>query len=240
MTLGTKVYDKHEQFGIARDDPDLERFRSFSRTLHQRQRSTCLFQGLEHAGHRLIESDGWLGEGRHGVTVEIGVGGGQHLSFVRQREDYYGFELDGEHLRSLRTERDLPVTCGDILALPLATSSVARVVAASVLEHLYPLEPYLDEVSRVMKSGAVFDVVLPPEGGFLYSVVYRRLVTVPQLRRWGIRDPLRLLRFNHCNSVPQILEALRQRFDIVRRIAWPINALGLHLAVVVAVRARRL
>ena len=174
------------------------------------------------------------------TTLEIGVGGGQHLPYVRQRDSYFGLDLNLEFLQALRTHHDLPVVAGNVLSLPLAACSVDRVVAIGVLEHLYPLDLCLDEVARVMKSGAILDIVLPPEGGFLYSVVYRRLITVPQLRAKGIQDPLRMIRFNHCNSVLQILNTLRRRFEIVQQVAWPINALGFHFSIFVAIQARKL
>jgi SAM-dependent methyltransferase len=232
--------DKHKYFGIRRDDPDLEAFQSYARQLQRQQRSTCLVQWLEHQGHRLVESECWVGDRCEGTTLEIGVGGGQHLSYVRQRDNYFGLDLNLEYLRALRTNHNLLVVAGNILALPFAACSIDRVVAIGVLEHLYPLGPCLDEVARVMKSDAVLDVVVPPEGGFLYSVVYRHLITVPQLRAQGIQDPFLIIRFNHCNSVPQILNALKQRFEIIQHMAWPINALGLHFSIFIAIQTRKL
>lgn len=232
--------DKHEHFKIYRDDPDLEAFQLYMRQLQRQQKSTCLVPWLEHRGHRLVESDRWAGDRREGTTLEIGVGGGQHLSYVRQSDNYFGLDLSLEHLRALRTNHNLPVVAGNTLALPFAACSIYRVLAIGVLEHLYPLDLCLDEVARVMRPDAVLDVVVPPEGGFLYSVVYRRLVTVPQLRAKGIQNPLRVIRFNHCNSVPQILNALKRRFEIRQHVAWPINALGLHFSIFIALRARKL
>lgn len=218
------------------DDPDLQKFRTYMVRLQKQQKSTCAIQLLENKGHQLVESQ-WISELSGCKTLEIGIGGGQHISHVKNLEHYYGVDINYDFLRDLREKNSLPLAVGKIQNLPFTDESFDRVVAMGVLEHLRGLDSCLKEIARVMKSTAVFDAVMPPEGGFLYSVLYRQLVTIPQLKAQGISDPLRLIRLNHCNAVPHILDAMTKHFKTTKHRYWPIRCLGLHLSVLVSARA---
>ena len=108
---------------------------------------------------------------------------------------------------------------------PGKDDSFDRVLAIHLLEHLYNLPVALDEVARVLRPGGVFSVVIPCEGGRLYSLgrqfttkrIFEKRYQVPY--EWMIRQ-------DHCNSAREVLSELASRFRVRRRSFFPCGVPG--------------
>ena len=157
-------------------------------------------------------------------TLEVGAGIGGHLPFEDlARQDYVCLEYRTEFCQRLR---ELPGIAGVVEAsienrTPLEDGSFDRVVAIHVLEHLRNLPAALDEISRVLAPGGIFDVVLPCEGGAAYWLA-RRMSAQPMFER-RFRLPYKdIIANEHVNTIYEILPLLEARFSLMWKSFFPL------------------
>ncbi len=109
-------------------------------------------------------------------TLEIGAGLGEHINYEDiSNQDYYVLELR-DNMTSVLNERfpDVTAVVGDCQErMPFDDNYFDRVLAIHVLEHLPNLPAALDEVNRALKPRGQFSVVIPCEGGTMYSLARR-------------------------------------------------------------------
>ncbi len=153
-------------------------------------------------------------------TLEIGAGTGSHLLWETEGE-YVAVESTDELAAQIPTRDGLSVIVADCeQRLPWDDDSFDRVLAIHLLEHLYNLPAALDEVARVLRPGGVFSVVIPCEGGRLYSLG-RRLTTKRMFEKRYHVPYEWMIRADHCNSAREVLDELTSRFDVRRRSFFP-------------------
>ncbi len=173
----------------------------------------------------------------HGLrTLEIGAGTGSHLPF-EPSGDYVALEASAELAAQIPRREGLSVVVGDCeQPLPWADDWFDRVVAIHVLEHLYNLPAALDEVARVLRPGGVFSVVIPCEGGRIYSL--GRSLTTKRMfeRRYDIPYET-MIRYEHCNTAREVLAQLEERFRVVQRRFFPLCIPSVDLNLVVGIEA---
>lgn len=163
---------------------------------------------LRHVGGR---------EGRRfSNTLEIGpglTGASTFLDGVRS----VALELDPVFAAELRAR--LPgcdIRVGDIQGeTDLETARYDRVVAMHVLEHLPNLPAALAQVKRILTDDGVLDVVIPCEGGFLYSIG-RRFTTARHFKRKFGENFDRFIAQDHVNTAREIVDLLEREF----RVTW--------------------
>jgi SAM-dependent methyltransferase len=104
--------------------------------------------------------------------------------------------------------------------LPLAKNSVDVIVSFYSLEHLYPLESYLDEMEYYLKPNGIIAGAIPAEGGLLWAM--GRFFTS---RRWLHKNTNinydKLICWEHPNYADYIIDNLDQRFQRVFLKSWP-------------------
>jgi len=170
------------------------------------------------AKYRLLESfnQGFPAhlESIGGKTLEIGAGIGAHLIFEDlEIQEYHVLEYRSEFCNILSTR--LPpdrVHHGDIeQRQPFADHSFDRVIAIHTLEHLRNLPAAIEEVVRIMKPNGVFDVVLPCEGGFAYTLA-RRLSAEKMFREKFGLDYRPIIENEHVNTLAEVQFVLKKRF----------------------------
>jgi SAM-dependent methyltransferase len=153
-------------------------------------------------------------------TLEIGAGTGTHLPYEPDGE-YVALEASSQLAAQIPLRDGLSVVIADCeQRLPWEDDSFDRVLAIHLLEHLYNLPVALDEVARVLRPDGVFCVVIPCEGGRLYSLgrqfttkrIFEKRYQVPY--EWMIRQ-------EHCNSAREVLSELANRFRVRRRSYFP-------------------
>ena len=104
--------------------------------------------------------------------------------------------------------------------LPIKDSSVDVVVSFYSLEHIYPLQPYLDEVNRILRPDGVLVGAIPAEGGLAWGL--GRFFTS---RRWFKNntniDPDKIICWEHPNFADEIISDLDNTFDRESVSHWP-------------------
>ena len=160
---------------------------------------------------------------RAGRTLEIGAGLGDHLRYEDlTAQQYHAVELREHMAEAIRQDFPLAVT---VVAdcqkrLPYDDASFDRAIAIHVLEHLPNLPAALDEISRLLKLGGVFAVVIPCEGGLVYGMG-RRATTWRAFGRRYKTSYKWLIENEHVNQAHEILRELRARFDLADVTYFP-------------------
>jgi SAM-dependent methyltransferase len=156
-------------------------------------------------------------------TLEIGAGAGSHVPFEPEGE-YVALEASAELAAQIPVRDGLSVVVADCEErLPWDDDAFDRVLAIHLLEHLYNLPAALDEVARVLRPGGIFSVVIPCEGGILYSL--GRHVTTKRIFENRYQMPYEwMIRQDHCNTAREVLDELFGRFRVRRRSFFPLLA----------------
>jgi ubiquinone/menaquinone biosynthesis C-methylase UbiE len=165
-------------------------------------------------------------------TLEIGAGTGTHVQFEPSGE-YVALEFS-DQLASQIPQRDgLSVVVADCeQRLPWDDDSFDRVLAIHVLEHLYNLPAALVEVARVLRPGGVFCVVIPCEGGRLYSL--GRHFTTKRMFEKKYKTPYEwMIKRDHCNTAREVLDELNRHFRVRARRFFPLRVHAVDLNLVI-------
>ena len=154
-------------------------------------------------------------------TLDLGAGLGEHLEFEDGRAgDYVALELRPEMAAEIAARYPYVTTIsGDVeRGLEFEVGHFDRVLAIHVLEHLPNLPAVLEELRRLLKPGGVLLVVLPCEGGALYTLG-RRLTTQRVFeKRYGVSFDW-CIASEHVSTLPEFVRELDDRFAR-RETAW--------------------
>ena len=155
-------------------------------------------------------------------TLEIGAGTGTHIPFEPNGE-YVALEASHELAAQIPRRNGLSVVVADCEErLPWDDDCFDRVLAIHLLEHLYNLPAALDEVGRVLRPDGVFSVVIPCEGGRLYSL--GRHFTTKRIFEKRYKMPYEwMIRQDHCNTAREVLVELTSRFRLRRKKFFPLG-----------------
>ncbi len=169
-----------------------------------------------------------------GRTLEIGAGTGTHLPYEPEGE-YVALESSDELAVQIPRRDGLTVLVADCeQRLPWDDNSFDRVLAIHLLEHLYNLPAALEEVARVLRPDGVFCVVIPCEGGRLYSL--GRHFTTKRMFEKRYQVPYEwMIRRDHCNTAREVLGELENRFRVRRRSFFPFKVPVIDVNLVVGI-----
>ena len=95
-----------------------------------------------------------------------------------------------------------------------------RVNVIHVLEHLPKLPDCINEVHRILKPSGIFQVVLPCDPGFLYSLG-RRLSAKKIFEQKFKQNYDWFIKREHINSADEIIQLLKEKFYIVEEKYFP-------------------
>jgi len=187
--------------------------------------SSTLQSWMMHASHKLLERP-FNEKASFGHVLEVGAGTGEHVKFVRHRFDRY--VLTDQNARTLDVARqklgaahagrlEFEVQTGASLGYPDDTFD--RVVAAHVLEHIYPPHLAVKEWVRVIKDGGTLSILIPTDPGFAW-----RLGRTLGPRRNAVKRGLAydyIMAREHVNSCVNLVAILRHYFPEGKGAWWP-------------------
>ena len=161
-------------------------------------------------------------------TLEIGAGLGEHIRYEKlsseQERNYHALELRENMAAEIR--RNFPainVVVGDCQRdLQFADSSIDRVVAVHVLEHLPDLPGAIREVYRVLHKGrGQLLVVIPTEGSLAYTIARKISAEREYKKKFG-GDYSWFYKREHINLPDEIQEELHPYFTVESRSTFPL------------------
>ena len=160
-------------------------------------------------------------------TLEIGAGIGEHLNYEvlndNQKRNYYALETRENLLRILTKEHpETQAVHGDCeKKLSFENNFFDRIIAIHVLEHLANLPQTLSEVFRVLKKYGLFQVVIPCEGSFAYTIA-RKISAEKIFKKRYKTDYDWFIKSEHLNKPYEIFDELKKNFIIKNKFYFPI------------------
>jgi SAM-dependent methyltransferase len=157
-------------------------------------------------------------------TLDIGAGLGAHIQYEDlNQQEYVAVELQ-PHLGALLQEKypEVKVLIGDCeRGIEYPDGYFDRIMVIHVLEHLANLPAALTEIKRLLAPCGLFQVLIPCEGGFAYSMA--RNISARRIfeKRYNI---------NHPN---EIMDELREKFSIIHRSFFPLLVPNVELNLVI-------
>jgi len=175
-------------------------------------------------------------------TLEIGSGLGEHIKYEDLTcQIYYANELR-ENMASQITLKypDINVVIADCQKnLLFADKFFDRIIAIHVLEHLRDLPNALKELSRLLKDDGFLTVVLPCEGGMMYSfarnISTRRIFEKKYKMKydWWIKS-------EHVNEPSEIIDELSKYFKIIDSNFFPFKIESFNLNLVFGLTLKKI
>lgn len=160
------------------------------------------------------------------TTLEIGAGLGEHLIYEeltpKQEENYVALELRENMAEKIHARFPRVNVCvADCQAvLPHSNDYFDRILAIHILEHLPNLPAAVKELYRVCNKQGQLHVVIPCEGGVLYSLA--RKISAERLfeKRYG-QSYQWFIEREHVNKPVEIIEELTRYFSIKHKQYFP-------------------
>ena len=161
-------------------------------------------------------------------TLEIGAGLGEHLEYERltknQYRNYVVMDIRSNMLERLH-ERfpNIQAVLGDCQErTSFADEYFDRIIAIHVLEHLPNLPAAIREMYRLLnKTNGVFSVVIPCEGGALYSLCRR--ISAQRIFETRYKQNYKwFIEREHVNRPFEIMEELKKYFFISHKAFFPL------------------
>lgn len=178
------------------------------------------------AGYRVLQ-----GIALDGLDViEIGPGALPHRRFWQGTPaNFTAVDIDPRFLDITGERAGCPYSgiavAKDQVSIPLLDASVDLMISFYSLEHLHPLDAYLDEYARILRPGGRVVGAIPNEGGLAWGL--GRFLTS---RRWIHRntqiDYDKIICWEHPNFADTIIAGLDQRFR--RQAVWNYPSLGIR------------
>jgi hypothetical protein len=157
----------------------------------------AVVRGLETWMHRAIAGTG-------GSVLEIGAGNLNHVPYEAGAEPYDVIEPFHELWEDSPFCTQMRNVYRSIAEVP-EEARYDRIISVAVLEHLTDLPWVVARSGLLLAAGGRFQAGIPSEGGLLWGLGWRA-TTAPafRLRRGLAYRPL--MRYEHVNSAPEILE----------------------------------
>jgi len=160
-------------------------------------------------------------------TLDLGAGLGEHFLFEKnspaRSRNYQMVEMRENMAQSIRLRfPGARVLVGDCQSrLPFPDQYFDRILAIHVLEHLPRLPECLHEVRRLLvKKGGRFLVVIPCEGGGIYSLARRCSAQRIFEKRYNLPYDV-FIRREHLSSAQEIMIEIKKTFQIQKATYFP-------------------
>jgi len=155
------------------------------------------------------------------IVLEIGPGIVRHIKFMNTNPaSYILCDVNDGLLRNAQNQfqaADIP--CSTVLVnsksgskLPLRSESVDIIISFNALEHLNPLDSYILEMERLLKTGGLMVGGVPCEGGMAWGL--GRFLTTRHYvhKNYGINYD-KIICWEHPNFIDFIIERLNARLE---------------------------
>jgi len=154
------------------------------------------------------------------TILEIGAGNLNHVPYHSSARAYDVVEPFRELWEDSPHRRRVRAIFRDIAEIP-EPAAYDQVVSVAVLEHLTDLPGIMARAALLLRPGGVLRAGFPSEGGFLWGLGWRCTTGLAYRLRRGL-DYGVIMRHEHVNSAPEILQLLHYFFAEVELARFPL------------------
>lgn len=206
---------------------------SFADVYHDSNYSSTLQSAVMKASHRTAEKH-FDKDDHFSKVLEIGVGPGEHLPFVRHSFDQYVL-IDSDAKTLSVAKNNLAREYNNKLLFEVQGGSELsykdkcfdRLIATHVLEHIYYPHLVLKEWQRVVKDGGIISIVIPTDPGLAWRLG-RHLGPRKNAIAQGI-DYDYIMAREHINSCNNLIALMRYYFPERKESWWPFPIASIDL-----------
>jgi SAM-dependent methyltransferase len=222
-----RLWGKRKQFGpeVNQDDSCWKAWNSIQENAYNQTQRDKLGLFINDAGYKIVDKLSFANK----TVLEIGPGDIRHTSFWQDfpqlfiLADIRNSMLDRAQSKLEKFDlKTKPLLMKRSEPLPLKNESVDLILSFYSLEHIYPLDPYLKELKRILKPGGIFAGAIPAEGGLAWGI--GRFLTS---RRWFKKntniDLDKLICWEHPNFADKVICDLDNNFRRCRLEYWPFS-----------------
>ena len=240
--LAIPLFGDRRRFGseISEDDPDWQEWQSFYISFYQNTQKQGIGKVVNDAGYKILQRVSL--DGRH--VVELGPGILPHARFWTGTPVHYtAVDVKQEMLdRSMQVlgMKGIPATAylSTSCELSIEDHQFDTVISFYSLEHLNPLNLYVEEINRVLRPGGILVGAIPAEGGLAWGLG-RFLTSRRYIKRNSSINPDKIICWEHPNFAETILGELDRVFDPVLKEFWPLGLPVIDLNLVLKFIYRR-
>ena len=228
QSISSALWGNRKRWGLTINQSDMcwqEWQRTYSKFYTENQRQG-IGTRVNDSGYNVMNKIDLTGK----RVLEIGAGDIRHTDYWQgMPSEYILADISPEMLNKAKLrlkEKEVPYRSFLLKrsgVLPVDDASIDVVVSFYSLEHLYPLEPYLTEISRVLCSGGILIGAIPAEGGLAWGL--GRAITS---RRWFKKnttiDPDKIICWEHPNFADDVIIDLEHQFERINVTYWPLRA----------------
>jgi len=225
--LSINLFGDRETYGKSpwAGDKDWKRWMSlYPEVYFETQRRGGIQKFINNKGYNLLNKINFQDK----KVAEIGPGGGYHLSIIKGTpKEYNAIDVCEDFFPNLQektTQYGIPLRCHllkpGISSIPLDTNSQDVVLSFYSLEHLNPLETWLEEINRILRPGGIFAGAVPVEGGLAWGLG-RYLTSRRTLNQKFGLDIKKIVCWEHPNMIDEMLEGLAFYFHNVTVQKFP-------------------
>jgi ubiquinone/menaquinone biosynthesis C-methylase UbiE len=237
--LSKRLFGDRRRFGIVRqkNDPDWREWESKWEEFYFKNQREGIGLRVNRAGYSIMQHLDLSGL----RILEVGPGDIQHTEFWKSKPDtFYIADIRGNLLElAAKKLAGIGVAYSTIAlgdderaTIPLPDESVDAIVTFYSLEHIHPIDSYLQELYRILTPGGFVVGAIPAEGGIAWGL--GRFLTS---RRWMKRntsiDPDKIICWEHPNYCDRVIAQLRQFFEPEKIEYWPLRLPAADLNLVV-------
>lgn len=220
------LFGDRKKYGreILIDDIDWNKWLQFYFKFYSDTQKNSVGKIVNDAGYRILKKVNLTGM----KVLEIGPGILPHRSFWEGVPKEYSIcDIKEEFLTQTEKiiERD-KIKVKKILLnsalIPIPDNTVDIILSFYNLEHLYPLDQYLKEFNRILRSGGLLVGAIPCEGGLAWGAG-RFLTSRRYVKKNSNINYDKIICWEHPNFAEEILLQCKQSFKMLDLNYWPIK-----------------
>lgn len=240
--LAIPLFGDRKRFGseIRKDDPDWIAWQGFYMNFYMQTQKQGIGEIVNDAGYSILGKIDLTNK----CVLEIGPGILPHSRFWKGKPAHYAIVDNQDKLLDISSQvleaKDVPYSrhLTNSYRLPFHDREFDVVISFYSLEHLYPLNLYLQEMKRVLRPDGILIGAIPAEGGFAWGLG-RYLTSRRYIKKNASFDPDKIICWEHPNFAESILESLDSEFVPGQKIFWPLALSLIDLNLVISFVYRR-
>lgn len=237
--IARPLFGDRRRFGLTPrpEDPCWREWERVYLTFYEQNQKRSIGAVVSDAGYRVMGNIDLEGK----KVLEIGPGALSHTRYWRGRPQLYVIaDVQEQMLQRSAARLAQAGVAYETCLVERGPTSLRRfkgqrfdaIVSFYALEHLAPLEDFLDGIAGALAPSGVLVGGIPTEGGLAWGFG-RYLTSRRWLKKHTSIDPDKIICWEHPNFAHDILAALEARFECKQLSFWPLRAPTIDLNLIV-------